>query len=330
MPSEKAILTNGSTGDAKNDQPIGETNPFPTDLLILPVFKRPYFPGIALPISIESGVQYETIKKIACSDLRTIGVLLSKGSNVECSVGQLHEVGVAGRISKILPVNHGGFQALVDLEKRFKVVSIRQEKDHFWAEVEYLQDEVDASEKKLKAYAKSILKAVREIVSLNPLFKDELRVFLEHADPNHPSALGDMVASLTTAQPEELQDLLACLSLEKRLQTTLFLVRKEQDLSKIQHEIDQQVELALGKIQKEYVLREQLKTIRKELGMEHDDRSSEISKFETRLQSKNVPPHVKTVFEEEIQRLSGLENNSPDYSVCRNYLDWITSIPWGI
>ncbi|RDB31574.1 ATP-dependent protease La Type I [Candidatus Similichlamydia laticola] len=328
---DRQSLVEEASPEDEPTQDIGRPSVvFPKELLILPVFKRPYFPGIALPISIESGVQYETIKKIACSDLRTVGVLLSKGSSAECSSDQLYQVGVAGRVSKILPAEHGGFQAIVDLEKRFRVLAIKQEKDHFWAEVEYLQDEVKVSANRLKAYANSILKAVKELIALSPLFKDEMRVFLEHADPNQPAALGDMIASLTTAQPEELQDLVECLLLEERLKKTLFLVKKEHDLSKIQYEIDQQVESALGRIQKEYVLKEQLKTIKKELGIDSDDRHSEISKFESRLQGKVVPQEVLSVMREEMHRLASLESHSPDYGVCRNYLDWLTAIPWGM
>ncbi|MEI8301135.1 MAG: endopeptidase La, partial [Chlamydiota bacterium] len=102
------------------------------------------------------------------------------------------------------------------------------------------------------------------------------------------------------------------------------------DLSKLQNSINQKIEATISKTQREFFLREQLKTIKKELGLEKDDKSCDLEKFQERLNKRVTPPDVLKVIKEEMDKLSVLEVQSAEYSVCRNYLDWLTIIPWGI
>ena len=108
------------------------------------------------------------------------------------------------------------------------------------------------------------------------------------------------------------------------------LLKKELDLSKLQNTITQKMESTISKTQRDFFLREQLKTIKKELGLEKEDKSIDLEKFETRLKKRTVPDDVMTVIREEMDKLSVLEVQSAEYAVCRNYLDWLTILPWGI
>ncbi len=136
--------------------------------------------------------------------------------------------------------------------------------------------------------------------------------------------------ALTTASREELQEVLETFDLQGRIDKALVLLKKELDLSKLQNSINQKIEATISKTQREFFLREQLKTIKKELGLEKDDKTCDIEKFETRLKKRKVPDDVMQTIKEELEKLSVLEVQSAEYAVCRNYLDWLTIVPWGI
>jgi ATP-dependent Lon protease len=108
------------------------------------------------------------------------------------------------------------------------------------------------------------------------------------------------------------------------------LLKKELDLSRLQNSINQKIEATISKSQKEFFLREQLKTIKKELGIEREDRGTEREKFELRLKDREITPEVDQVITEELDKLSSLEPQSAEYGVTRGYLDWLTNIPWGV
>ncbi|HEX4839883.1 MAG TPA: endopeptidase La, partial [Rhabdochlamydiaceae bacterium] len=179
-------------------------------------------------------------------------------------------------------------------------------------------------------YSISIITTIKELLKLNPLFKEELQIFLSHSDFTEPGKLADFAVALTTAGREELQDVLETFDLHPRIDKALMLLKKELDLSKLQNSITQKMESTISKTQRDFFLREQLKTIKKELGLEKEDKSIDLEKFESRLKKRQVPDDVMTVIREEMDKLSVLEIQSAEYAVCRNYLDWLTIIPWGI
>ena len=136
--------------------------------------------------------------------------------------------------------------------------------------------------------------------------------------------------ALTTASREELQDVLETFDIPSADRQGLNLLKKELDLSILQNNINQKIEATINKSQKDFFLREQLKTIKKELGIEKDDKVIDREKFEARLKERKVPPDVLKVINDEMEKLSVLEMQSAEYAVCRGYLDWLTIIPWGI
>ena len=167
-------------------------------------------------------------------------------------------------------------------------------------------------------------------MKLNPLFKEELQIFLGHSDFTEPGKLADFAVALTTASREELQEVLETFDLQGRIDKALLLLTKEIDLSKLQNSINQKIEANISEAQRDFFLRQQLKTIKKELGLEKDDKTCDVEKFEGRLKKRVVPPDVMQVIEDEMEKLGVLEVQSAEYAVCRNYLDWLTIIPWGI
>jgi len=159
-----------------------------------------------------------------------------------------------------------------------------------------------------------------------------MQYFSQRIDIHNPYKLADFAASVTTADGEELQQVMEEMSCELRLKKALELITKELELSKVQQVIKEQVEEKVSKNQRNYLLMEQLKAIKKELGMEKDDKDAMITKYRERLASfapGSIPASVNEVVEEELNKMSMLEKNSSEFNVTRNYLDWLTQLPWG-
>lgn len=309
-----------------------KTNLSPEEIQVFPLTRRPFFPGMAAPIVIEPGPFYEILKVIAKSEHKCLGLLLSRAENLDiykATFEDLHSIGVLARILRIIPMEQGGAQVILNMEKRIQIIESIQGGKGLKAKVAYHEDEQVQNEE-LKAYSISIISTIKELLKLNPLFKEELQIFLGHSDFTEPGKLADFAVALTTASREELQDVLETFNIPKRIDKALILLKKELDLSILQHSINQKIEATINKSQKDFFLREQLKTIKKELGIERDDKSLDREKFETRLKERVVPPDVMKVISDELDKLSVLEIQSAEYGVSRGYLDWLTIVPWGI
>ncbi len=304
---------------------------FPEELFILPLNRRPFFPGMAAPVLIEPGPYYEVLKLVAKEERKYIGLLLTKKENAniyKVSFSQLFSVGVLARILRIIPMEGGGAQVILSMEERFEVKQPVKDK-YLRAMVQY-HPESHVITDELKAYSINIISVIKELLKLNPLFKEELQIFLGHSDFTEPGKLADFAVALTTATREELQDVLEAFDMAARITKALALLKKELDLSRLQSSINQKIEATITKSQKEYFLREQLKTIKKELGIEKEEKSIDLEKFETRIKKRVMPPAILTTVQEEMDKLQTIDSSSAEYTVCRNYLDWLTIIPWGL
>lgn len=307
---------------------------FPKQVFILPLTRRPFFPGMAAPLVIETGAYYDALKLIAKTEHKCLGLFLTKKEEVDIykiSTNDVYPVGVIARIMRIIPMEKGGAQVVLNMEKRIKITKPIKKGKIPRAYVSYFEE---APSKKMsteiKAYSISIISTIKELLKLNPLFKEELQIFLGHSEFTAPGKLADFAVALTTASREELQSVLAAYDLPKRIDLTLSLLKKELDISRLQNSINQKIEGSISNTQREFFLREQLKTIKKELGLEKDEKTSDIEKFQQRLDERQVPEDVMVAIKEEMDKLSVLETQSAEYGVCRNYLDWLTIIPWGI
>ena len=148
-------------------------------------------------------------------------------------------------------------------------------------------------------------------------------------DRNDPSPLADFAAAITTAHGPDLQLILDTLQLQKRMERVLVLLHKELEVARLQAEIRSEVEQKMSKHQREFFLREELKIIQRELGIAKDDKTSDIDEFVARMETRDPPEHVVKRFNDEINKMSVLETGSPEYGVTRNYVDWLSSVPWG-
>lgn len=312
--------------------PAPVSTDIPNEVYIFPLVRRPFFPGMAAPIAIEPGPYYEVLKQVAKSDHKCVGLLLTQREDIDvysCSFDDLYKVGVLARILRIIPMEQGGAQVILNMEKRMTIEKPLSNQKHLKAKIAVHDDAAQLTQE-LKAYAIGIISTIKELLKLSPLFKEELQIFLGHSDYTEPGKLADFAVALTTADRKDLQDILQTFDVTTRIDKALRLLRKELDLSKLQNNINLKIEATIAKSQKEFFLREQLKTIKKELGLEKDDKAADREKFEARLKERKVPPDVMSVIKDEMDKLAVLEPQSAEYGVSRGYLDWLTVLPWGI
>ncbi|XP_001376069.1 lon protease homolog, mitochondrial isoform X1 [Monodelphis domestica] len=198
-------------------------------------------------------------------------------------------------------------------------------------EVENVVHEDFQVTEEVKALTAEIVKTIRDIIALNPLYRESVLQMMQAGQRvvDNPIYLSDMGAALTGAESHELQDVLEETNIPKRLYKALSLLKKEFELSKLQQRLGREVEEKIKQTHRKYLLQEQLKIIKKELGLEKEDKDAIEEKFRERLKELVVPKHVMDVIDEELSKLGLLDNHSSEFNVTRNYLDWLTSIPWG-
>ncbi|XP_061400425.1 lon protease homolog, mitochondrial [Musca vetustissima] len=184
----------------------------------------------------------------------------------------------------------------------------------------------------IKALTQEVIKTIRDIVIMNPLYRESLQQMLHQNQRvvDNPVYLCDLGASLSAADPEELQKVMEEMDITKRLHLALAILKKELELSKLQQKIGREVEEKVKQQHRKYILHEQLRAIKKELGIEKDDKDAIGEKYREKLKDKNVPENVMAVIDEELNKLNFLESHSSEFNVTRNYLDWLTSLPWGV
>ncbi|HQQ50706.1 MAG TPA: endopeptidase La, partial [Spirochaetota bacterium] len=272
-----------------------------------------------------------TARAIAEFDNKIGGVVLIQNQREGMvTSSDLYKVGVSIKILKIAPIDENTIQVMVNALKRFTLVQVITEEPVIRWQVDHHYEPATESTDEMKAYSAAILSSVKELIKSNALFQEELKLFLNRFSLEDPGKLADFVASLTSTEPSEVQEVLETFDVKQRVEKVLLLLKKELELSKLQKKISQQIEERIAKNQKEFFLREQLKEIKKELGLEKDEKTSEIEKFEERIKKLKLSEEALKRFDEEIEKLKVLEPHSAEYGVSRNYLDWLTSLPWGL
>ncbi|TAL32466.1 MAG: endopeptidase La [Spirochaetes bacterium] len=298
----------------------------PAQIYIIPIRYRPIFPGIVTPLIISEGRFTDAIEKVL-NTTRTIGLVLLKDDNVEDIVPrELYTYGTAAKILKKINLPDGGINVLINSIKRFTIKKIISEKPHIIAEVEYLDDEQVKKNMELKALTRAVLSQLKMLSENNPLFTEEMKLTMVNVD--EPGKIADFVTSILNLEKSEYQDILETVNVKKRLEKVLRLLQKELEVLSIQKKIQTQINDKIDKQQREYYLREQLKAIKSELGMEEDERTREIRDMRKKLADLVLTGEAKEKAEEEIEKLTLMDVNTSEYSITRNYLDTLLALPW--
>jgi len=301
----------------------------PGAIPILPQAERPFFPGQAIPLLVDPAKWGETIRLAQENANSIIGLLLVDTPRAEqATTDNFYKMGTACRIHRV-GKQDGRMQILLEGIERFRVSEWLSEAAPFTARVQYLPEGRYEEIPEIKAYAIAVINTIKELIPLNPLYGEEFKLFLEHFHPNDPSHLADFAASLTTSAKEEQQDVLEALDLLRRLERVHALINKELEVAKAQAHIRKQVDEEMQDRHRDHILREQMKVIQKELGISKDDRTAEADKFMERIAALHIPDSARKRIDEELEKFSVLETGSPEYATTRNYLDWLTQLPWG-
>lgn len=308
---------------ALNDQNL------PSKIFLLPIKERPFFPGQTLPVILNKTIWLETVKAIMDSGAKHIGVVfVDNEEHHNANPDDFHQIGTLIRIHEP-KIRDNHIQLVAEGVCRFRIENWVSTKSPYQAQVSYPADIRTASKKEFKAYGLAIMNAFRELLPLNPLYSEELRFFLNRYNPEDPAHLADFAAAITTASAEELQDVLETLDLMERLEKVLALFKHEIEVTKLQFNIRERVEENLSEQQREFFLRQQLKEIQKELGIVKDDRTADADLFRERMEDLALSEEANKKANEELNKLTILDPQAPEYNVSRNWLDWLTQLPWG-
>uniref|UniRef100_A0A8C9FKH2 Lon protease homolog, mitochondrial n=1 Tax=Pavo cristatus TaxID=9049 RepID=A0A8C9FKH2_PAVCR len=329
---------------------------------LIAVTRNPVFPRFIKIIEVKNKKLVELLRRKVRLAQPYAGVFLKKDDNNESDVVedlneiyqmgtfvQIHEMQDLGDKLRMIVMGHRRIRINRQLEvepeepESKQKVRRKQKRPKKEAEeepgakeqaVEVVLDPVAASSQEVlmvEALTAEIVKTIRDIIALNPLYRESVLQMMQAGQRvvDNPIYLSDMGAALTGAESHELQDILEETSIPKRLYKALSLLKKEYELSKLQQRLGREVEEKIKQTHRKYLLQEQLKIIKKELGLEKEDKDAIEEKFRERLKELVVPKHVMDVIDEELNKLSLLDNHSSEFNVTRNYLDWLTSIPWG-
>ncbi len=296
----------------------------PVKLPVLPLHSRPVFPEMMIPVVINDKEAMRTIDYAMQHD-EFVGLVLVKDIEQDDSVDNLHLIGTAARIIKKINLPDGSVSILINSIKRIHVKKFISQDPVKMCVVEYLYDNDDQDDE-TKALTRAIFSDVKSITENNPLFSEEVQMSIVNV--SSPGKLADFVASILSIDRDEQQAVLSEFDVKSRLTIVLQLLHKEKELLLLQKKIESQIDEKISSQQREFFLREQLKAIKKELGMDSDPRTSDYNRFEELLNGLDLSGEATDKLRNELDKLSITETSSPEYGVIRNYLDTALSLPW--
>lgn len=306
-----------------------EESILPNEIFLLPVKERPFFPGQQLPILLSKQNWNETFKAIRKAKCRYIGlVYVDREEHEKATPDDFSHMGTLVKIHDP-KIKEDYIQLIAEGIQRFEITTWLSESAPYRARVHYPKDIANATAVEFKAYGLAIMNAFKELLPLNPLYSDDLKYFLNRYSASEPSQLADFAAGLTSAENSKLQDVLETLDLVERMEKVLRLFKQEIEITKIQFSIRERVEESLSDHQREFFLRQQLHEIQEELGMIKDDQTLDTDRFLKRMKSLSLSPEAQKKADEELNKLKIMDPQSPEYNVARNWLDWLTQLPWG-
>ncbi len=303
----------------------------PDVLNIVPLAQKPVFPGMMVPVVLSGEELIETVNAIYATEHKTGGAVLIVNGSQEPPIksAHLYKTGCSFKILKVTPVEENSIQVMVAVQNRFVLDEVLQDGPVICWKVNHIYEKTEKTSDEMKAYSMAIVSSVKELVADNPMFQEEFKLFLNKFSLDDPGKLADFVSAMTSAESSAVQDILETFDVKKRVEKVLLLLKKEIELNRMQKKISKQIQEKMNAQQKEFFLKEQLKAIKKELGIEKDEKASEIEKFQERIKDLVLTDEAKKCIDEEMEKLKILEPQSAEYGVSRNYLDWLTLLPWG-
>ena len=296
----------------------------PNKLSIVPLQERPIFPGIFTPLMINNPEDIRLIEQAYGAD-GYIGLVMLKNDVEHSLATDLNSVGTAAKIIKKINLPDGGLHVFVSTIKRFKIRKTLHVSAPIVCAVDYLEDEEDDTFE-VKALTRALLSEMREITENNPLFSEEMRLNMVNID--QPGKIADFIASILNIEKKEQQAVLEILNVRHRMEKVLVFIKKEQELLRVQKKIQREVNEKVEKNQREYFLREQLKTIQEELGTDSEGNATDYQKYREKITNLNFSGEIKESLDNELEKFRLLDPSSPEYTTSRNFLELVVQLPW--
>jgi ATP-dependent Lon protease len=331
----------------------------PPEVVIIPIVNSPIFPGMIAPIILsEDKYTPELDSYLSKSNYVALNLVKFKDFGEGAEVVQemdeeseglepeeeklsvitpsditpkgitpkdIYKVGVLCKVIKKLKLPDGSVNLLVHGMKRYRAVDYISDSPLLIAKTEVFND-IHEPDEELDAYTRSVINQVKKLSEINPYFNEEMKLAMLNSPS--PGSLADLVAFALSLDVPEAQDFLETLIVKKRFAKLLVYLKREKDVADIQKKITDEVNDKVNKYQREYFLREQLKVIRNELGLDEDEKAKDIKKIKESLEQGGLPEDAKKAALEELERLESIPDSSPEYNVTRTYLNWMVQLPW--
>src|SRR6476660_6622053 len=305
------------------DRPLA----IPSELPILPLRDTVLFPNSFMPLAVARESSVKLIDD-AIADGKLIAVFTQRDAAIEEPGREdLYSVGTATHIHKMFKLPDGSLRLIVQGLARLTLGEIVSTHPYLRARVTAANEDTnDRDVIEIDALARNIKTNFQQVVSLSPLLSDDLQTLAMNI--SEPGRLADFIASsLTTISTAVKQDVLETLDIRARMDSLNRILIKELEVLELGSKIQSQVQSEVGKNQREYFLREQMKAIQKELG-EGDDQTKEVEELQEKIQAAGMPDSVRKEALRELDRLSKMPVAAAEYTVSRTYLDWLVALPW--
>ena len=328
LPDDSTDIPSSKTVSAEVLDQDKKAFDIPGDIAILPLEENVLFPELVMPWVVH-GEKWVKLVNDAVLGNKMIGVISlrsKKEENGELSPADFYDIGVVGRISRLLKLPEDAVQILVYGLNKFRIIEWVRWDPYPIVKIEPIKEE-EVRTDETEALMRNIISLFQKVVELAPYLPKE--IFIAAMNIKQPSRLAHFVVSNLNLDVDSKQDVLATADLIDKLKKVNYFLTRELDILQIGSKIQSQIQTEMAKTQREYFLREQLKAIQRELG-EMDEKTSELNEVREKIEKAKLPPEVQKEAEKELERLSRIPSVSAEYPVIRNYLDWLSELPWKI
>ena len=303
-----------------NEDIIEESESYP----VMPLRNTVLFPQQVIPIYIGREKSLKLINELPASSKHIVVVAQEDGSIEDPNPDEMYSFGTLAVVLKVFDMPDNSKSAIVQGIDRVKILSFKEKEPYYRAVVQRLSDNVPSEDIELDALGNNLRQVFSELIQVAPNLSEEHTGMLSNIQK--PSRLADRTVSLLTVPNPEKQEVLEELDVKKRVEKAIKILSREIQRIKLGEEIQTEVHDEIAKSQREYYLREQMKAIKRELG--EDESQVELKEIEDAIKEAKMPEDAEKVALKELDRLSKIPSQSPEYTVSRTYLDWLTELPW--
>ena len=291
---------------------------------VMPLRNTVLFPQQVIPIYIGRERSLKLINDLDPKKRYIVVVAQEDGSIEDPKSSDLYAYGTLAQVLKVFDMPDNSKSAIVQGISRVKILDYTNQEPYFFAAVESMEEEPITDGLEVDALAANLRQAFDELMKVAPNLTEEHSGMLKNIQK--PNRLTDRAISVITISNQEKQEILEELNVKKRIEKALNLISREIQRIKLGEEIQSEVHDEITKTQREYYLREQMKAIKKELG--EDEGSVETKELEDKLKAAKLPEDAEKVAMKELDRLSRIPTQSPEYNVSRTYIEWLSDLPW--